>query len=120
MPKIFLATCLAFPWLWAPPAAAHAMLVEALPAMGGTVVVAPSDLVLKFNERVQAVLSHVQVLDDSGKRFDTGDIRGSRSDPTELIVSLQPLASGNYKVIWRAVSVYTHVTTGSFAFHVGK
>ncbi|MGA8656942.1 MAG: copper resistance protein CopC [Chthoniobacterales bacterium] len=40
------------------------------------------------------------------------------SNPAVLEVALPPLKPGKYKVIWRAVSVDTHVTTGNFTFEV--
>ena len=35
---------------------------------------------------------------------------------TILRASLKPLAAGTYKVVWRVVSVDTHVTNGDFRF----
>ncbi|MGH7122817.1 MAG: copper resistance protein CopC, partial [Stellaceae bacterium] len=35
-----------------------------------------------------------------------------------LIVPLGPLKPGRYKVIWKVLSVDTHVTNGSFTFTV--
>jgi methionine-rich copper-binding protein CopC len=49
------------------------------------------------------------------------DKADAQVDPTHRVVirvSLQPLAPGDYKVVWRAVSIDTHVTEGDFAFHV--
>ena len=40
-------------------------------------------------------------------------------NPRLLHVSLPPgLNAGTYKVVWRVVSVDTHVTEGSFTFQV--
>jgi methionine-rich copper-binding protein CopC len=33
---------------------------------------------------------------------------------------LPALAPGRYRVVWRALSIDTHVTHGSFAFDVGR
>jgi len=35
-----------------------------------------------------------------------------------LTVSLPKLKPGKYKVVWRVVSVDTHVTTGNFTFEL--
>jgi hypothetical protein len=35
-------------------------------------------------------------------------------------VGLKPLGPGSYKVHWRALSVDTHTTQGTFSFHVGQ
>jgi methionine-rich copper-binding protein CopC len=99
---------------------AHAMLLRASPAVGGNLEIAPAAVTLKFSERIEPVFSRVRVLDQFGKRVDKGDKHGNPSDLTELVVSLNALQPGTYKVVWRVVSVDTHVTSGSFPFHVGK
>ena len=38
---------------------------------------------------------------------------------TQLRVPLKALPPGNYKVIWRVLSVDTHRTEGNFTFRVG-
>jgi copper resistance protein C len=47
-----------------------------------------------------------------GKR----DVKIDQSNAALLSVSLPELKPGKYKVVWRAVSVDTHVTTGNFTF----
>ena len=44
------------------------------------------------------------------------DVKIDQSNAALLTVSLPELKSGKYKVVWRAVSVDTHVTTGNFTF----
>ena len=41
-----------------------------------------------------------------------------RANPALLQVSLPKLAPGQYRVVWRALSVDTHVTEGDFTFDV--
>ena len=61
---------------------------------------------------------------DSGVRFgqqvDKRNAQADKSDPILLSVSLPALRPGKYKVVWRVVSVDTHVTTGNFAFEVTR
>jgi methionine-rich copper-binding protein CopC len=42
----------------------------------------------------------------------------SRSDQSLMVISMPPLQDGIYKVVWRVVSVDTHVTKGSFTFRI--
>ncbi len=58
------------------------------------------------------------MFDSSGKRVDNGDSRVDSSDDTLLTVSLPQLAPGTYRVVWRVLSVDTHVTEGDFSFDV--
>ncbi|HBZ72805.1 MAG TPA: copper resistance protein CopC [Deltaproteobacteria bacterium] len=105
-------------WTSAPPAGAHAFLDHAVPRVGSTVSAAPSELVLAFTQELEPAFSTVEVLNEQGAKVDKGDVQVDPHDGTLLRVSLNPLAPGTYKVIWRVVSVDTHPTEGDFTFHV--
>ena len=107
--------------LAAPVAAlAHAHLVRAVPAAGGTVNAAPSEVTLRFNEKLERAFSSVVVRDAAGKQVDKGDAAVDKNDRTIIRVMLQPLEPGVYKVEWRAVSADTHKVNGDFTFKVGE
>src|SRR5438876_9482442 len=93
---------------------AHAFLQRAEPAVGSTVQASPSEVRVLFTEKIEPALSTVQVFDASGKEVDKHDVHLDRSNHALLHVSLPPLEAGSYKVVWRVVSVDTHVTNGSF------
>jgi methionine-rich copper-binding protein CopC len=97
---------------------AHAFLKRAEPAVGGTVRTSPAEVRIWFTENIEPAFSAIQVFDASGKEVDKHDVHVDRSNHALLLVSLPPLAAGNYKVVWRVVSVDTHVTNGSFTFHI--
>jgi methionine-rich copper-binding protein CopC len=101
-------------------ALAHAHLVRAVPAAGGTVNTAPSEVTLRFNEKLERAFSSVVVRDAAGKQVDKGDGTVDRTDRTIMRVLLQPLEPGVYKVEWRAVSADTHKVNGDFTFKVGE
>jgi methionine-rich copper-binding protein CopC len=44
----------------------------------------------------------------------------TENDHALLRVSLASLQSGIYKVVWRVVSVDTHVTSGNFTFRIAR
>jgi copper resistance protein C len=100
------------------PAAAHAQLERAQPAVGAMVAAPPAEVSLSFSEPLEAAFSAVEVRDAAGKRVDKGDARLSPGEAKRLTVGLGPLAPGTYKVIWRAVSADTHRTAGDFTFRV--
>jgi methionine-rich copper-binding protein CopC len=100
------------------PVWSHAFLARAAPAVGSTVPAAPAEIVLRFTEPVEPAFSVVTVTGTGGDRVDAGDLHADPADPTILRASLKPLAAGIYKVVWRVVSVDTHVTTGEFRFTV--
>jgi methionine-rich copper-binding protein CopC len=97
---------------------AHAFLDHAEPRVGSTVHPPPAELKLWFTQELEPAFSTATVLDAAGKRVDKADTRVDSADPSLLRVSLESLAPGVYKVIWRAVSVDTHVTEGDFVFRV--
>jgi len=100
-------------------ARAHAFIDHAEPAVGGTVRQPPAEVDVSFTEGLEAKYSRLQVFDASGKEVDRKDVHLDPKNPKRLVVSLPvALGAGTYKVVWRAVSVDTHVTNGDFTFRV--
>jgi methionine-rich copper-binding protein CopC len=97
---------------------AHAFLERAEPAVGSTVQTSPSEVRIRFTENIEPAVSSIQVFDASGKEVDKHDLHLDRSNHALLHVSLASLKAGSYKVVWRVVSVDTHVTNGNFMFRV--
>ena len=79
---------------------------------------APIQVKIWFTEKLEPALSKIQVFDISGLEVDKRDVKIDQSNPALLTVSLPELKPGKYKVVWRAVSVDTHVTTGNFTFEL--
>ena len=99
-------------------ARAHAFLERAEPRVGSTVRTPPAEVKLWFTERLEPAYSRVQVVGEGGERVDRADALVDRDNRALLRVSLASLAAGSYKVVWRVVSVDTHVTEGEFTFRV--
>lgn len=99
-------------------AGAHAFLDRAEPRVGGKVHTPPAQITLWFTERLEPAYSRVKVVDESGRQVDKADATVDTADARVLRASLPPLAPGTYKVIWRVLSVDTHVTEGDFTFRV--
>lgn len=97
---------------------AHAFLDHAEPKVGSSVPASPELVKAWFTQRLVLVFSNLQVFDGQGREVDRKDKKFDKSNESLLTVSVPPLAPGKYKVVWRAVSVDTHVTTGSFSFQV--
>jgi hypothetical protein len=95
-------------------AEAHAFLDHADPKVGSTVS-APRQVKVFMTEDLERAFSRLQVFDAKGTEVDKKDIEVSGATMT---VSLPTLGAGTYKVIWKAVAVDTHRTTGSFTFTI--
>jgi copper resistance protein C len=97
---------------------AHAFVDHAEPAVGSRIHGSPAQVKIWFTEKLEPALSKIQVFDISGHEIDQRDVKIDQSNAALLTVSLPELKSGKYKVVWRAVSVDTHVTTGNFTFEL--
>ena len=98
-------------------AEAHAFLDRASPAVGSTVHAPPTEVRIQYTEELEPAYSTAHVEDASGTTVSTT----AHVDPAErqvLIVPVGPLKPGRYKVIWKVLSVDTHVTNGTFTFTV--
>ena len=80
----------------------------------------PSEVTIRFNEKLEPAFGSVVVRDSEGKQVDKGDGAVDKKDRLVLRVSLPPLMPGTYKVEWRAVGTDTHKVNGDFTFTVGE
>ena len=102
--------------LCATPALAHAFLNHADPGAGASLAQSPKEIALNFTEKLEPTFSGVSVNDGAGHDVEAASpvISG-----TSITVALKPLAAGTYHVAWRAVSVDSHRTEGSYSFSIG-
>ena len=99
-------------------ALAHSFLERADPRPGSTVKTSPTEVRLRFTERLEAAFSTVRVTDEKGRRVDRGEALMEPGAPRQLRVPLEPLGPGRYAVHWRVLSVDSHVVEGEFTFRV--
>jgi methionine-rich copper-binding protein CopC len=97
---------------------AHAFVDHAEPAVGSKVKQIPLEVRLWFTEPVEPVLSSIRVFDAKGRQIDKKDAHPDAKNKALLRVSLPLLTPGTYRVVWRAVSMDTHVTNGDFTFRI--
>jgi copper resistance protein C len=105
-------------WLTLVVAQAHAFLDHADPRVGSTVPAAPPVVTIWFTEELEGAFSKIQVFDAKGHEVDKKDSHVDAAHPAVMTVSLPALPPGDYKVIWHAVAVDTHHTSGTFPFTV--
>jgi methionine-rich copper-binding protein CopC len=103
----------------APPAGAHALLLEAMPADGATVSAVPSDLVLRFNSRIEHELSKATLVAEAdGQRSALAVV--ADAPPDRFVCALPAsLAPGRYTIEWQVLSVDGHRVAGKLGFAVG-
>jgi copper resistance protein C len=126
-----------------PPAAAHAFLNASVPAADSTVATPLKDIKLSYSEPVQIRFSIFKLYKlnaapgadartlhgeadalvsadllkrgDEAARADAGVANTERSS-TDIVLRVKDLQPGAYVLMWRALSVDTHTTQGSFVF----
>jgi copper resistance protein C len=103
--------------MWTAAAYAHAHLSRAVPRVDSTVASSPHEVTLSFTEDLESVRSTIEVRDAKGARVDEGEAQISGRT---IRIGLKLLPQGTYKVFWRALSVDTHQSEGTFMFRVGK
>jgi methionine-rich copper-binding protein CopC len=101
-------------------AGAHAFLDRAEPRAGSVLKTSPAHVRLWFTGALEPAYSRVHVVNAIGERIDAGDSYVDPMNRALLTVSLPALSPGAYKVVWRILSVDTHVSEGHFIFRINR
>ncbi|MGO9816476.1 MAG: copper resistance protein CopC [Acidocella sp.] len=100
------------------PAFAHAFLKHAEPGVGAVVATPPAQLLLTYTEGLEVPFCTVTVEGPDGTQVQTGKPQPVPGHEDEMSVPVHIAAPGKYTVTWRALSVDTHKTQGSFSFTI--
>jgi copper transport protein len=101
----------------APSALAHSILIGTEPGNDVVVPESPEEVLLEFNEPVDASLGSLRVFDGQGRQVDNGQV--TQPVGPEVAVGIDSeLAPGTYTVAWRVVSADSDPISGAFVFHV--
>ena len=95
---------------------AHAILKESSPAANATVAGPDVPITLKYNSRVDAMRSKVQLLHPDSS---VTDLRlEKQTTPDTLTAKATGLSPGEYKIQWQVLSPDGHITRGIVPFAV--
>ena len=97
---------------------AHAALDASVPSADAVLDVGPPNIVLDFNEAIDAELADIELYDQDAALVPLGAPQGV-TDDTAVQASVPTLAEGVYVVVWRVPSNDGHVVAGVFTFQVG-
>jgi methionine-rich copper-binding protein CopC len=116
-----VAVLASLPPLCAPPAAAHAIVLESTPARDAVLDRAPDHSVLRFNGKIEKKLSRVTLA--AGREAPRPlPIATEGSDdaerPDRLVIPLPPLQPGPYTLRYKVLSADGHITEGLLRFTV--
>jgi hypothetical protein len=92
----------------------HAILVSSNPSPDSSVSGSHLDISLKFNVRIDAARSRLQLLAPDGKTQNLTVKAGGTLN--QLLSEAGNLSPGNYKLIWQVLASDGHITRGEIRF----
>ena len=104
--------------LCGPAAVAHAVVKTSVPAQGAKLAVAPREVVITFNEKLEKMFTSATVKNAAGATVATPKAVLDPANPAVLRLALPALGSGGYVVKWIAVGHDGHRRNGELAFSV--
>ncbi len=102
-------------------ASAHASPIDYAPKSSAGLTEAPSEISIRFSERLEPGASRIVVTDSSGARLSTGNATVDPSDPRVLTLAIPQSREGTFIVTWSVVSSDDgHFTKGGYTYFVGQ
>ncbi|HTZ47647.1 MAG TPA: copper resistance CopC family protein [Verrucomicrobiae bacterium] len=95
----------------------HAILKESQPAAGSTVKGPDVPIMLKYNVRIDAKLSKLQLLHPDNSTSDLA-IDPQQASPDTLNSKATGLKPGAYRIRWQVLAPDGHITRGEIPFTV--
>ncbi len=97
-------------------ALAHAVLVDSTPRANETIHGSTLKVDLKFNSRVDAARSTVELAAADGSVKTLG--LSTQTSPNEIVTHAEGLSAGKYTLRWQALASDGHITRGQIPFQV--
>ncbi len=94
----------------------HAILKETSPAAGSKVAGPDVPIMLKFNVRIDATRSKLQLMTPENKMLDLAVEK--QNSPDTLTTKATGLKAGDYKIAWQVLAPDGHITRGLVPFAV--
>ena len=99
---------------------AHAKLARSEPAAASTLRAAPAEVRLWFTENLEPTFSGAHLRDGEQRRVEAAEGKVDGTNPALLRMALPPLGTGSYTVVYRVVSIDSHVTAGELSFSIAR
>ena len=103
------------------PAAAHAIVLESVPAPGAVLARAPERVTLRFNSKIEKRLTRVTLANRDGAAplvSIASDGPGGDREPDRIVIPLPALPPGHFVIRYKVLSADGHVTEGALRFTV--
>jgi methionine-rich copper-binding protein CopC len=96
-------------------AAAHAILVESKPAIGGTIAPGNDSLQLRYNSRIDRARSRLTLTRPDKTQ---AVLPIDRTGPDDVLTATVALTPGAYTLRWQVLAIDGHITRGDVPFTV--
>ena len=97
-------------------ATAHSLLLEASPAVDALLSGPPTQIALRFNNRVEKRLCTILLVDARGETL-RAEVQAD--GPADRLNAAAPaLGPGTWRLEWRVLSTDGHVVTGRYSFRI--
>jgi len=116
--RVLVLMLLGLPLLAAGLADAHAKLARSEPPASSTLRGTPPEVRLWFTENLEPAFSAAQLLDGERRQVDGAVAQIDAVNAALLRMRLPGLGPGQYRVVYRVVSVDSHVTAGELTFRI--
>ena len=103
------------------PVAAHAIVLESVPAPGAVLARAPERVILRFNSKIEKRLTRVTLANSDGvSRLVSiaSDGPGGDREPDRIVIPLPALPPGRFVIRYKVLSADGHITEGAVRFTV--
>ncbi len=97
---------------------AHAIMVRTAPEQGAVAPGTVGKVEVWYDSGIRDDFAALAVINAAGDRVDKRDAAIDSADQTHVVVSVEALTPGEYKVRYRAVSADGHLVSGAWAFEV--
>ena len=97
---------------------AHAGLQSSIPEKDAEVSVAPKEITLQFNEKLESAFSSAKLVDSTGKQVTTEKAVLDAANPSVMKLAVPALSPGKYKVEYVGVGHDGHRRKGDYSFTV--
>ena len=97
----------------------HSLLLDSSPAADALLAAAPSEISLRFNNRIEKKLSTIRLVDEGGA-VQAVTVRVADGPADRLTGAAPSIGPGTWRVEWRVLSTDGHIVSGRFSFRVAR
>jgi copper resistance protein C len=100
------------------PAAAHAIILSAMPAVDAVVRGPDLSVQLRFNSRIDKLRSRLTLIGPDAK---SRSLAISSDEPPDIVAAkIGGLAQGSYRLRWQVLATDGHITRGDIPFTISR